>query len=371
MKSVLLISCALITSGACSLLFSQESPDDMADADAAILASRSKTITIHSELVVAPGQGELVDFPLLVSLVDADIAATARPDGADIQFIDSDGSLLSHELETWDKATGELIAWVRIPSLPASEDKEITIRYDSADASGTSNSTEVWEQYASVYHMSVTGNETQISDSSPNENHGTKLAASEPALSPARIGDGQLFDGQNDYIQAADADSLDLGTSFTASLWLSFEKGTAPKEYERLLSKKREWDSASGWEFSLETDFDTELTVRGSSGLGSAGVAGVPSWQAGGWHHLVVVYQDATGMVYLDGQYISETEIAPVVDNELPLFVGRNGEGNTNFWMGRLDEIRLTPSVLSAEWIETEHNNQADPASFYALGPEA
>jgi hypothetical protein len=74
-----------------------------------------KPVTIDAGSVTA----DLANFPVLVSLPsDADLAADARNDGYDIVFTASDGTtLLSHEIETFDGATGELTAWVKVPNL--------------------------------------------------------------------------------------------------------------------------------------------------------------------------------------------------------------------------------------------------------------
>jgi hypothetical protein len=37
---------------------------------------------------------------------------------------------------------------------------------------------------------------------------------------------------------------------------------------------------------------------------------------------------------------------------------------------GQLDEVRIATVVRPPEWIQTEFNNQSDPASFYDIGPE-
>jgi hypothetical protein len=35
-----------------------------------------------------------------------------------------------------------------------------------------------------------------------------------------------------------------------------------------------------------------------------------------------------------------------------------------------MDEVRLSSTALSANWIATEYNNQNTPGSFYTLGTE-
>jgi hypothetical protein len=37
---------------------------------------------------------------------------------------------------------------------------------------------------------------------------------------------------------------------------------------------------------------------------------------------------------------------------------------------GYIDEVRLSTTIRSADWIKTEYNNQKNPNSFYAVGSE-
>ena len=74
-----------------------------------------KTITVNSAQVPSTQ----TNFPMLVSLPsDADLAAHALSNGYDIVFTDSSGtSVLNYERELFNPSTGQLIAWVNVPSL--------------------------------------------------------------------------------------------------------------------------------------------------------------------------------------------------------------------------------------------------------------
>jgi hypothetical protein len=60
----------------------------------------------------------LTDFPVLVSIAsDTDLAADAQVDFDDILFTAADGTTkLSHEIEQYNETTGELVAWVKVPT---------------------------------------------------------------------------------------------------------------------------------------------------------------------------------------------------------------------------------------------------------------
>ena len=110
-----------------------------------------KTITVDQTKVPS----DQTDYPMLVSLTDSDLAAEARSDGRDIFFTEIDGiTKLDHELERYQSGSGTLVAWVRIPNLTSSSDKQIYMYYGNSGASAQENPTAVWDSnYLSVYHM--------------------------------------------------------------------------------------------------------------------------------------------------------------------------------------------------------------------------
>jgi hypothetical protein len=48
---------------------------------------------------------------------------------------------------------------------------------------------------------------------------------------------------------------------------------------------------------------------------------------------------------------------------------GSDGSLNT-FFNGTLDEIRISNTARSADWLKTEYNNQSSPSTFYSFGTE-
>ena len=64
---------------------------------------------------------------------------------------------------------------------------------------------------------------------------------------------------------------------------------------------------------------------------------------------------------------------APVVNSkstpEIFAQEARNG-GTAQFWNGTIDEVRISSSARSADWIAAEYNNQSSPSTFYNFGAE-
>jgi hypothetical protein len=138
-------------------------------ADAAF--ARRKPIVIDNTRVM--GASDLADFPVLVSLVDANLqAAVTSPLGYDIAFRAEDDAtcggpgfspcVLDHEIETWDPATGALSAWVRVPLLSTSVNTTIYIYYgDAAITCPQESPRGVWDSdFREVFHLDETGDHT-------------------------------------------------------------------------------------------------------------------------------------------------------------------------------------------------------------------
>lgn len=111
-----------------------------------------KQIVVNHDKVAA----DLTDFPVLINLSsDADLASHARSDGNDILFTGADGiAKLSHEIEKFDKATGALLADVKIPHLSATNDTILYMYYGNSKAAANRDKENVWDSnFKMVQHL--------------------------------------------------------------------------------------------------------------------------------------------------------------------------------------------------------------------------
>lgn len=111
-----------------------------------------KKITIDNTKV----DNTLTNFPVLIRIFDTDLRDKAQGDGYDILFMDDKGfaNSLYHEIEKYDASTGELIAWVNIPSLSSSESTFFYIYYGNPDSGNQQIPENVWDtNYVMVQHM--------------------------------------------------------------------------------------------------------------------------------------------------------------------------------------------------------------------------
>jgi hypothetical protein len=73
-----------------------------------------------------------------------------------------------------------------------------------------------------------------------------------------------------------------------------------------------------------------------------------------------------TAYFYLNGAPVgtdSSNQIAgDSVSNDTDVWIG------SNYFKGNFDELRISSTVRSADWIETEFNNQKEDSTFFTLG---
>ena len=170
--------------------------------------------------------GPHTNFPILVSTTLTDIKTTGNggdvtdAEGDDIIFTDSDGTTqLAHEVEKYVATTGELIAWVRVPSLSATS--QVYIYYGNAAITAfqgnvTSNGvTGVWDaNFKGVWHL-PNGTTLGALDSTSNAEHGT---ISGTTAASGQIDEAASFDGSGNIITMSGVSQIGAGT---ISAWIN------------------------------------------------------------------------------------------------------------------------------------------------------
>lgn len=336
------------------------------DPDASTPAVRfRKALTIAAGTVDAA----LADFPLYVELTDGDLAARASAAGDDLHFVAADGStVLDHEVQAWDEATGHLEAWVRLPSLPADASTTIYLRYGAFASPPAEDPAGVWQNgFVAVWHLDDTpqGGAGDITDAAGAAD-ATSVAMNASNRVAAVLGDGLTFDGNTE--QLTFTSPLTGATPHTFSAWV--EQDTVAHNSALVVIGTGACAQAR-W-----------LHARFTGGPVAAGFY-CDDWattnvdvQADGWTLVHWTYSGtgAQSRLYRDG----ELAAGPFTHLGTQSTVGTAGYignapaafGNPMGLLGTLDEVRIADVARSAAWIAAEHANQREPAAFYAVGAE-
>lgn len=334
-----------------------------ARSDTADVPGRKKPITFD----VSKVRGLLEDFPVWIDIVDAEVAARARADGADLFFTASDGTPLAHEIQRWDRTAGGLGAWVRVPELSNATPTTIYLRYgDATGAPAPAPATAFSASFAAVWHLEDTLSEPIIAEATGTRT-GSAVNLAPTQQRPAKLGGGIAFTGGKDEITFENP--LSGGGSHTISLWISQSNTT---DDDALVVLGAPSCGASRW---FHSRFKTNTAAVGfyCNDWPSPKV----DIQDAGFTLLHWVYEGTkqTSSIYRDGvlvagpfsqiaNSIATTGTAGHIGNA-PIQWGSNMGAHAT-----LDEVRIATVARSAEWIATEFANQSSPSTFYAVGPE-
>ena len=247
---------------------------------------------------------------------------------------------------------------------------EIWMDYDGIRADYATTNTygaeAVWADYAGVWHLNSVvdsaGNNADLST------FGGITVGGYSASLPFG-GNATDFDGSNDYLTAPDSAFTNVGTGdFTTQAWIR------PNviQFQPYFVK----GGRTGGEDSYAQDF---YNISGNGRFGfllqdtSSGFTNfIPTtnYSVNQWYyHTTTFDRSASGTVYIDGSSIGSQSLSSEtgdVGGTDPLSFGiRRPSSPISFLDGQLKELRLLKSVLSANWITTEYNNQNANGSFW------
>ncbi|MFQ5470560.1 MAG: DUF2341 domain-containing protein [Gammaproteobacteria bacterium] len=327
-----------------------------------------KAITIDAAKV--SGTTDLTDFPVLVSITDANLATIANggkvqnASGFDIIFRAVDGvTNLDFEVEQYDPVTGLFIAWVRVPVLSATTNTTVYIYYgNTAVTVSQENASAVWDaNYKAVFHQNQDPSVSPQSDSTVNAFTAAQNGAMTSAdLIDVQIGKGIDFDGIDDWLRTNTA-VINQGTSdWTLELWAK----TNVNAVQTIMQSENV--QSIGRSLIYRTSTGT-IDSYHNNATHSSGYVMTP----GVMHHIVLVHDNAANQLrwYFNGVPGATNNGVAAENNAGRLRFGANKTPSA-FFNGVMDEIRISQVQRSANWIATEYANQYAPATFYSEGIE-
>ncbi|MHA2167566.1 MAG: DUF2341 domain-containing protein, partial [Candidatus Hodarchaeales archaeon] len=326
---------------------------------------------------------DLTNFPVLVDITDSALkTGRVQPDGDDILFIDANGTKLAHEIENFTQSSsdGHLVAWVNIPKVLATEDTVISMYYGNNEVSKQTNPSGVWNNnYLGIWHLGESSGDAL--DSTIYGTDGVITGVTQQAA--GQIGYGYDFDGNTDYINMGDpADGhLDFtdNEDFTLSFWVYIDS-VDDWDGTWLVAKRNGLGSSyQGYSIKLGEGGDDYPFHWGVSSNGPQfGVYASEDNLIGSWHYVACVFDENSNIlstIYDNGTDDKSTTFGDTndfdgVQNSFNFIVGGDYSGGDEWHNGRMDEIRISSTTRSADWIATEYANQLNPTEFYSIGPE-
>jgi len=279
--------------------------------------------------------------------------ALAQADGDDILFTDSSDNKLCHEIENYDSTTGELWAWVEM-NITSASDTEFHLYYGNPSCGDQQDITGTWDNagYEAVYHYAEASGTIYDSTSNDNDGHTTDMSYSESAIAYNAL----LYADATCDVDYGDVDLT--GTDATVEIWLNF---TSHGAWDYALSKT--------WKYYITSDASGDKMGAGFNDAGGFTVASSSnSISDSTWYYIVGTHEDtaADGIkVWWNGvEDGSAASNGNLIQDANSLFTGVSNEWGDQF-LGVIDEVRLTDSLHSADWINATYHSIATSAFVY------
>jgi biopolymer transport protein ExbB len=320
-----------------------------------------KEITLDLTPAGADIAGAPADVPVLIrlSLGNFGYFADTKPDGSDLRFVASDDKTpLKFHIERYDPQTQMAFLWVQVPRLTggANTDK-IYLYYGNpeaeagADVAGTYDATQ-----ALVYHFGAPAGSAQDATASKIE-----PATFNAEVNPASlINAGVRFTGaQTISVPASSALRLLPNRGMTISAWIRIEGEQQNAYIAALQDQPRDLIlGINGRQvFARYTGNGQPVNVTQTGG----------DLSTGEWHHVTARIGEGKLALFVDGV---EAATAPADVQEMggTLTIGGSAQGAANFLSAELDELQVSTSARSAEWIKAAARSQGVVAPLVVYG---
>lgn len=332
--------------------------------------------------------GTLSNFPILVRLSAARHRnfnpADCGENGANLRFALEDGTVLAHEIDTWN-ADGESLVWVNVPSLEGST--KITAYWGVKDAAAapTVNPADTWPDFVAVYHLGEGG--TTANDSSGNNYTAVLSDGSASSGSSPKVGGCANVSGffqTSETALATGVKPLTNWSELTISAWISVDAwnaGGSDSEYISLARKVSGWNNNKGGFHCRYFDNSSSVPRKPLFALvRNSGPDANPAndnWttildsaSAGNWRYLTCTVDGSLGTP-LGTHYVNGVSKATHAFNggiaapdQTPL---QFGVAKVDGFTARMDELRIRNGAASDAWIAADYAQQ-NSSSFLNYG---
>jgi len=314
------------------------------------------------EITITNVNGTLTDYQILVELNSSNFNFShAQENGSDIRFVASDDeTLLSHWIEVWNSTNQSAKIWVNVSEV--TEGAKIFMYYGNESASDASdvNATfiRVIDGVVGAWHFdegagniahdtSGEGDDGTLHDANTTNDDGD----TPPQWVEGKFGKALEFDGEDDYVDCGDDESLDITDEITVMAWVK-SYITNYDVWGRIVAKGNSayrlhvYNPQDTWGFSI-------TTASGHNDLNSGVKIDT------NWHFIVGTYDGDEMRIYIDGELKATRSVGEKINlNNYSLTIGYDEEEGNHFFYGIIDEALIyNRSLTEEEEISDLYNN--------------
>ena len=327
--------------------------------------SYARAITIDPTRVPNTDQ---TNFPFLFSKTDTLFESVSNgghvtsQNGYDIVFTSDPAGLnvLPFEQDSYNPSTGQVNYWIQT-TLSHTADTVIYMWYGNSSIEASQAQPKVvWNNtYEGVWHL-PNGTTLSTNDSTSNGYNGVNYGAT---AAVGKIGGAARFNGSS-YIDVGNLGNLPA--QGTIEFWM---QPASLSSYPNALSTNYN-GANNAIRFEENSDGDFSVAIGNGSFNGYSLTTGglVPNT----WYDIALTWNTASSSAvgYVNGAQVfitNSSNLWPATIQDMAIGSGYNTSRN---WNGLIDEVRVSSTARSADWVATEYSNQSSPGTFYSLSPE-
>src|SRR3989338_5846654 len=308
----------------------------------------------------------LNDFPVLVTLNSSRINYNQTQDaGQDLRFTDANGNILDHEIEKWDEAARSYV-WVRVPTITSTASgstvEYVYIYYGNPSASDAQNAEGTWDSnFEMVQHLKETSGTHY--DSTFNNKDSTSIDVAIQGSAVGQVDGADDFElGSTDDVQLPLLSDTNTGTM---EAWIKLESNGI---FQAIMGAA---DTATPTRYvTFRVNDSNRLSMdQNNNGTADKVEGTTTTLNTATLYHVAVTTTGSAYALYVDG--VSQTLSVTSGSNSGDWFNDVSGEDNFSignrqdstpgsFFDGIIDEVRVSTTVRSAEWIEASYKSGAD-----------
>lgn len=331
-----------------------------------------KKITFNNSAI----SENLTNFPvpIIFNSSNSDFWGHVQTNGNDTRFVDADNTTeLYYEFEKFNHTSDDMVAWVKVPQIDASSTNDYiwiycgnsTVNFDSY----SSNSNNVWDSnYIAVWHLKEdpTGTAPQFKDSK-SSNAGTANNMVAGDQQPCQIDGGLNFNGANAKVPTNAGASVKGLTQYTISAWVNI--GTLNSPNHEIYEESIGTSATSRVKFGISTSNRFQLAGRTSDASGLiTWVSPTTTLYTSTWYYVVGVFDSVSDVHHfmINGVDTTNTVTASAISNTNPYNTPTIGArpSATEFWSGKIDEVRISKVARSTNWDKACFQYEVDQSKF-------
>ena len=203
-----------------------------------------------------------------------------------------------------------------------------------------------------IAHWQFDEGDGDIAYDSAGSNHGSLQG--DPNWVSGQIGGGLDFDGDGDYVQIPDADSLTPSYELTISFWFYNRGGQTAGIYKTASCPSENNSPGNSRAYYLQVGEGVGLRIFSSENNYDS-LSSIGGVSLNGWHHIAATFDTGQAAIYIDGQPDNSgtLSVSSIANDAQPLIIGGfwNYCGTDSFVSrlnGKMDDVRIYDRALTA-----------------------